>query len=188
MAGVAGDVVLVPESLALPPPRPSPAADAGASCEGGGRTAGIRAAVVVSGERRCAKAHPMAGFTYRVAGEVYVNGVVEWVLSLRGLFAAPTPSLPHGGGSRTAGDFALAVCGRTPTLRRAPHKMRSHFAWELNHGGGSRAVVIGENPPPLQGEARSGGGSKSAGGRAAVVVSDGRRCAKAHPMVFFTYA
>ena len=51
MAGVAGDVVLVPESLALPPPRPSPAADVGASCEGGGRTAGIRAAVVVSSGR-----------------------------------------------------------------------------------------------------------------------------------------
>jgi len=70
----------------------------------------------------------MVVFTYRVAGKVYVNEDVRWGFVAARFFAAPTPALPHGGGSRTA------------------------MLW------------------------------------AAVVVSDGRRCAKAHPMVFFTYS
>ena len=64
-------------------------------------------------------------------------------------FAVPTPTLSHGGECRTAGDFALAVCRRTP-------------------------------PRPSS----TGRGGKSAGGRAAVVVFDGRRCVKAHPVVW----
>ena len=78
---------------------------------------------------------------------MYVNEDVRWGLVAVRFFAAPTPILPHGGGSRTAGDFALAVCRRTP-------------------------------PRPSTGR-----GGKSAGGRAAVVVFDGRRCVKAHPVV-----
>ena len=66
------------------------------------------AAIVVFDGKRCAKAHAMVVFTYRVAGKVYVNGVVEWVLSLRGFFAAPTPALPHGGGRR-AGEVCSVV-------------------------------------------------------------------------------
>ena len=64
------------------------------------RLAGIRAAVALSGRKRCAKAHAMAGLTYRMTGKVYVSGVVVWVLSLCGFFllAPPQPS-PTGEGA-----------------------------------------------------------------------------------------
>ena len=61
------------------------------------RLAGIRAAVALSGRKRCAKAHAMAGLTYRMTGKVYVSGVVVWVLSLCGFFCWPHPNPPPRG-------------------------------------------------------------------------------------------
>ena len=45
---------------------------------------------------------------------MYVNGVVEWVLSLCGFFAAPTPTLPHGGGGQSSGRFGIGGMPANP--------------------------------------------------------------------------
>ena len=89
-----------------------------------------------------------------VQNPVYIHlsapGVCKWMAGIRvlshcGLFAAPTPALPHGGG----GSSAQAVLFDAQSRWGKPHPTTVQK---------TKAQTVAVKLPPPQGEARSGGG------------------------------